>query len=552
NRIQETVIAHSRLKIPAFFTTECSHGHMALGGTILPTALAMGCSWDPQLYQEVARSVAEETLLSGEHLALLSCLDVARDPRWGRTEECFGEDPCLTAAMARAATLGTQSGAWEPQHAEKRRIAVVLKHLAGQGDPAGGHNAAAAAIGAREFREIHLPPVKAGCLAGAQSFMAAYNEIDGVPCCANRELLQTLIRDAWGFDGVVMADGFALDNLQEMTGSFAEAGVLGIKAGVDLGLWDNAYRTLEDSIEAGRLSPTTLDRAVARVLRLKFQLGLFDQPYLKENAEALHAARQRTQQLNLQLARESLVLLRNDGDVLPFGKDVRRVAVIGPAADNVYAQLGDYSPPQQPDETTTILAGIRRLLGPSVEVDYALGCSHRGDDGSGIADAVAMADRADAVVVAVGGSSNRYVGTKYLATGAADVASGTREMDCGEGVDLASLELGGRQRELVQALQATGRPLAVVLIQGRPHAIPWIAEHCPAILCAWYPGQQGGLAVAETLFGDANPSGRLAISIPRTVSQLPAYYNHKRRGEATYYDMPGSAQFPFGFGLSYT
>ena len=238
--------------------------------------------------------------------------------------------------------------------------------------------------------------------------------------------------------------------------------------------------------------------------------------------------------------------------MLPFGKDVRRVAVIGPAADNVYAQLGDYSPPQQPDETTTILAGIRRLLGPSVEVDYALGCSHRGDDGSGIADAVAMADRADAVVVAVGGSSNRYVGTKYLATGAADVASGTREMDCGEGVDLASLELGGRQRELVQALQATGRPLAVVLIQGRPHAIPWIAEHCPAILCAWYPGQQGGLAVAETLFGDANPSGRLAISIPRTVSQLPAYYNHKRRGEATYYDMPGSAQFPFGFGLSYT
>ena len=552
NQVQREVLAHSRLKIPALFSTEAPHGHMALGGTILPTAIGLASTWNPDLYQQATASVADEVRLSGEHLVLLSCLDVARDPRWGRTEECFGEDPTLAAAMARAATLGTQQGPWNPQTTDQRRVAVVLKHLAAQGEAKGGHNAAAANIGPRELREIHLPPVQAGVAAGAQGFMAAYNEIDGVPCCANRQLLTGVLRDEYGFAGMVMADGCALDNLMQNANSLPAAAALGLQAGVDIGLWDQVFRSLGNAVHAGLVDQRELDQAVARVLRLKFQLGLFDQPYLDNDPAALAVAQQQTQQLNLQLARESLVLLRNENHTLPFAKSVRRVAVIGPAADNAYAQLGDYTPPQRDGETTTLLAGIRQLLAPEVEVTYALGCTHQGNDDSGIAEAVRVAQQADVVIVAVGGSSNRYAGTQYLNTGAADVAAAKGEMDTGEGVDVASLQLGGRQLELVKALQATGRPLAVVLVQGRPYAIPWMAEHCPAIVCAWYPGQRGGEALAEVLFGDANPSGRLSISIPRDSNQLPVYYNHKSGAARDYYDQPAAPLYPFGYGLSYT
>lgn len=550
NRVQRLVLDHSRWRIPAFFSTEAPHGHMALGGTILPTAIGLGSTWNPALYQEAAHAVAAEIRLSGEHLALVSATDVARDPRWGRTEESFGEDPVLVAAMARAATLGTQ-GDSPADLLRSDRAGVVLKCLAGQGAGTGGHNAGAAFIGPRELREIHLPPVRAGVRAGALCFMAAYNEIDGLPCCANPALLRTLLRDDWGFTGFVMADGLALDSLKAQTGSLAAAGILGLRSGVDVGLWDDAFRTLADSVRAGRIDEKEIDRACAAVLRAKFQLGLFEHPFVRDDPAALDAARRRTRELNLQLARESLVLLRNEGGVLPFSRHVKRVAVIGPDADDVYAQLGDYTPPQRAGETTSVLAGIRALLGSSAEVGYARGCANRGEDRSGLSAAVALARASDAAVVVVGGSSNRYLGTRYAATGAATLDAEAK-MDCGEGVDLADLDLGGVQRELVQAIRATGVPLAVVLIEGRPHSVPWIAAHCPAILCAWYPGQAGGRAVAEALFGEINPSGRLPISVPRSSAQLPVYYNHKLHGDDSYHDQPGTPQFPFGFGLSYT
>lgn len=551
NRVQQVVLDHSRWKIPALFATETPHGHMALGGVILPTSIGVGSTWNPALYQEAARAVAAEVRLSGEHLALISSLDIVRDPRWGRTEECFTEDPVLAAAFNRAATIGTQGETAEDLR-RPDRAGLVVKCLAAQGVLIGGHNGSTANIGPRELREIHLPAAQAAVQAGALGIMAAYNEVDGLPCCANPELLRTILRDEWGFRGLVMADGLALDNLKRLTGTTGAAGIMGLRAGVDLGLWDDAFRTLGDSVRAGRLEEKEIDRAAANVLRVKFTLGLFDRPFVEENPAALEAARARSRVVNLQLARESLVLLRNEGGVLPFRKGLRRLAVIGPNADNVYAQLGDYTPPQQEGETTTVLAGLRSLAGPQTEVIYAQGCTNRGEDRSGIAAAVALAKSADAVVVVVGGSSNRYLGTEYAATGAAAAEQNAREMDSGEGVDLANLELGGAQVELVKALRATGVPLAVVLIQGRPHSIPWIAENCPSILCAWYPGQEGGRAVAEALLGDINPSGRLSISIPRSSTQLPVYYNHKLMGDAPYYDLPGSALYPFGYGLSYT
>ena len=552
NRVQQLVLDHSRWGIPALFATEAPHGHMALGGVLLPTALGVGSTWNPALYQRAAAATAAEIRLSGEHLALLSTLDIARDPRWGRTEECYGEDPALAAAMNRAVTLGTQ-GETPDMLRQPDRAVAVLKCLAGQGALVGGHNGSTTNLGPREMREIHLPAALAGVRAGALGLMIAYNEVDGIPCCGNPGLLRTILRDEWGYRGFTMADGFALDNLRRQTGTFEAAGILGLKSGVDMGLWDTAFRTLAESVRAGRLDEREVDRAAANVLRVKFALGLFERPFVENQPARLESARARTRELSLDLARESLVLLRNEGGVLPFGKGLKRIAVIGPNADNAYAQLGDYTSPQQDGETTTVLAGVRALAGPQTEVVYARGVTNRGPDGTGIAAAVDLARSADAVILVLGGSSNRYQGTKYSATGAADVEGGTvKEMDCGEGVDVADLELGGRQVELAQALQATGKPLAVVLIQGRPHSIPWIAGHCPAILCGWYPGPQGGRAIAEALFGDINPSGRLSISIPRSSGMLPAYYNFKLMGDAAYYDQRGSAQYAFGYGLSYT
>ncbi|MFA5264266.1 MAG: glycoside hydrolase family 3 N-terminal domain-containing protein [Opitutaceae bacterium] len=551
NRVQRLVLEHSRWKIPAFLSTEAPHGHMALGGILLPTAIGIGSTWNPTLYEEAARAVAAEIRLSGEHLALVSALDIARDPRWGRTEESFGEDPILAAAMARAATLGTQGESPDDLKNPARAI-IVLKHFAGQGAALGGHNAGTANIGPRELREIHLPPALAGVRAGALSLMVAYNEIDGIPCCGNPELLRTMLRDEWGFRGFVMADGLALDNLTRQTGTTEAAGILGLRSGVDVGLWDEAYRTLADSVRAGRLDEREIDRAVANVLRAKFQLGLFEHPFVTDDPAALAAARTRTSEINLRLARESLVLLRNEGGVLPFRKGLRRIAVIGPNADNGYAQLGDYTPPQRDGECTTVLAGIRALAGAQTEVVYEKGCVNRGGDRSGFTAAIDAAKSADAVVLVLGGSSNRYLGTTYAATGAAAANQQPKEMDCGEGVDVADIELDAMQVELAKALRETGVPLAVVLIEGRPHALPWIAENCPAILCAWYPGQAGGRAVAEALLGDVNPSGRLPIGVPRTSGQIPVCYNYKTHGDDPYYDSQGTPQYAFGYGLSYT
>ncbi|MFC9686139.1 glycoside hydrolase family 3 N-terminal domain-containing protein [Streptomyces sp. NPDC056948] len=540
--VQRHVVEHSRLGIPALFVEEVPHGHMALDGTVLPVNLAVGATWDPGLYERAAALAAAELRARGGHVALVSALDIARDPRWGRTEECFGEDPYLAARLTEALVRGMQGerepgGLFAPDKAP-----VVLKHFAGQGATVGGRNSAESELGPRELHEIHLPAAHAGVRAGAAAVMAAYNEVDGMPCCGNRALLTGLLRHRWGFDGLVMADGLAVDRLARVTGDKVSAGALALDAGVDLSLWDEGFTHLEEAVERGLVSEQALDQAVARVLRLKFRLGLFEQPYSAGPFPDPAAGRD----LSTALARAAVTLLHNDRGTLPVPTG-SRIALLGPHADTVAHQLGDYTAPQRPGTGTSVLDGLRRT---GADVRHAKGCALTGDDLSGIPEAIAEAAASDLAVLVLGGSSARTPGTEFDANGAARTVES--EMTCGEGVDLAGLRLGAAQHALLDAVTATGTPTVVVLVQGRPHAVPEAAERAAALLSAWYPGPWGGEAIADVLLGRAEPVGRLPVSVPRSAGQLPVHYNHKDTEYGGYADDSAEPLHSFGHGLSYT
>ncbi|MCW8378340.1 glycoside hydrolase family 3 N-terminal domain-containing protein [Streptomyces justiciae] len=535
--VQRHVVESSRLGIPALFVEEVPHGLMALDGTVLPVNLAVGATWDPELYGRAAAHAAAELRARGGHVALVSALDIARDPRWGRTEECFGEDPYLAARLTEALVRGMQ-GSGELFALDK--APVVLKHFAGQGATVGGRNSAESELGLRELHEIHLPAARAGVRAGAAAVMAAYNEVDGMPCSGNRALLTELLREEWGFEGLVMADGLAVDRLARITGDKVSAGALALNSGVDLSLWDEGFTHLEEAVERGLVKETVLDAAVARVLRLKFRLGLFDQQ------QRPSAAPTGGRTLSLDLARAAVTLLANDG-TLPLGAGVSRIAVLGPQSATTAHQLGDYTAPQTPGTGSSVLDALRRLAPPGVDIRHARGCALTGDDLSGIPEAVAAAAASDLAVLVLGGSSARTPDTDFAANGAA--LNAVSEMTCGEGVDLAGLRLGGAQYALLDAVVATDTPTAVVLIQGRPHVVP---DTAGALLTAWYPGPWGGEAIAEVLLGLAEPGGRLPVSVPRSAAQLPVYYNHKDTEYGGYVDADAGPQFSFGHGLSYT
>lgn len=554
NSVQRHVISSTRLGIPVLTVEEVPHGHQALDGTVLPVNLAVGATWDPDLYETAAAGAAAELRARGGHVALVSALDLVRDPRWGRAEECFGEDPYLAARFTQALVRGMQGlqGSGADSFAPGR-AAVVLKHFAGQGATVGGRNSAATELGPRELHEVHLVAARAGVRAGAAGVMAAYNEYDGLPCAANRELLTELLRERWGFDGLVMADGCALDRLERLAGDPVAAGALALGAGTDLSLWDECFPRLAEAVERGLVPERALDAAVGRVLALKFRLGLFERPYVEE--EVHHTSEQG--ELSERLARESIVLLSHDGAALPLAglpsAAPTRIAVIGPNADSLPQQLGDYTAPQCPGTGLTVLDGIRAVAPPGVDVTYARGCELVGGDTSGIADAVALAAGADTAVLVLGGSSAREADTRFDSNGAAVVASGNPVgMTCGEGVDLADLSLPGSQSALLDAVAATGTPVVVVLVQGRPHAVPELTGRAQAVLCAWYPGPWGGRAIADVLFGGADPVGRLPVSVPRSAAQLPVFYNAKDHGYRGYVDQPATALHAFGHGLSYT
>jgi beta-glucosidase len=540
NLVQRYVIEHSRFGIPMLLSTECPHGHQALDGYLLPVNLAMGAAWNPALVEEAFGVVGSQIREMGVDFALVSMLDVLRDPRWGRSEECYSEDPYLCAKNAEAAVRGCLSGG----------VDAVAKHFCAQGETTGGVNASAARIGERELREIHMPPMAAAAKAGAKGVMAAYNEIDGVPCHANDWLLQDVLRGEMGFDGIVMADGVAIDRLSVLTGGDAAAnGAYALSAGVDVSLWDDGFTHLEEAVARGLVSEDVLDRAVLRVLEMKFARGLFEHPYLEEKPLTQFTAAQYPQ--SLELARQSAVLLKNDG-ILPLdAKAKRRVAVIGPNADAIYQQLGDYTPPLREGAGVTVLDGLKAALQNS-EIRFTEGCTVCGGETAGIADAARLAAESDLVVLVLGGSSSRFAGKAVFDTNGAAVAGSALQMDCGEGVDASDLALPGAQNALAEAVFAAGKPVVTVVISGRPHAVQAVAEKSRALLGAFYPGPWGGQAIAEVLTGAVEPSGCLPVSVPRTTGQLPVYYNARASYDPMRYrDVPNTPLYPFGFGLHY-
>ena len=550
NMVQRFAIENSRWGIPLLLSEECPHGHMALDGTLFPTNLGAACSWNPALYEKAMQGVACEIRSRGGNLGLITVLDLVKDPRWGRTEETLGEDPCLSAKFAEAAVRGLQGP--DAEYFGEKSIGAVVKHAVAQGEAIGGHNAAPAIIGERELREIYLPALQGSFRAGAASIMAAYNEIDGLACIGNRRLLTNMFRNELGFRGMIMADGTAIDRLLESMGvTLPEAAAVALRAGVDLSLWDKAYLHLGEALDRGLIRMEDLDAATGRVLTLKFRLGLFDQPYIDEGC-CVTTRSEALRETNLQLARESLVLLKNEKNFLPLSRSLKRIAVLGPNADHIYNQLGDYTSSQREDHVITLLQGIRAAVSKETEVVYRQGCGIKKMDDTGLAETAKAAAESDVAILCLGGASTRPFDAVFAPNGAMVPGKIEAETDCGEGFDAASLSLPGLQEELFLRVIATGTPTIVVLVQGRPYAIPEIAEKAQGILAAWYPGQEGGRAVAEALFGEINPSGKLCLSVPRSEGQLPVYYNHKPLARGDYQDLLGTPLYPFGHGLSYT
>ena len=541
NLMQRHAIENTRLGIPLLFCEETPHGHMAVGTTVFPTGIGQASTWNPELLEKMGEVMGKEVRLQGAQIGYGPVLDIARDPRWSRVEETMGEDPCLSGVLGAAVVNGMQ-----------KHVCATLKHLAAYGIPQGGHNAATAEVGPNRLMTDYLPSFeKAIREGGAKTVMTSYNTIDGVPCSANRWLLQDILRNSWNFKGVVFSDLNAVNAIyatQHVAADPAEAAAMALKAGVDIDLGGYNYGGfLKEALQRGLVTEADIDRAVRHVLQLKIDLGLFENPYIDEALAEAEVGTKENAQLAKQVALESAVLLKNDG-VLPFGDNIKKVAVIGPNADNMYNQLGDYTAPQDPDRIVTMLEGIREK--GRAEVLYAKGCAIRDEAEANIDEAVKTAQTADVVVLVVGGSSARDFKTSYEETGAAIVNNHISDMDCGEGYDRSTLKLLGKQEELMQRIYATGKPVVTVYIQGRPLDMNLAAEKSNALLTMWYPGMEGGSALADILWGDYNPAGRLPISIPRSMGQIPVFYSQPQTGD--YVEESAKPLYPFGYGLSYT
>ncbi|HRQ40350.1 MAG TPA: glycoside hydrolase family 3 N-terminal domain-containing protein [Chloroflexota bacterium] len=568
NAIQRYLLEKTRLGIPALVHEECCSGYMARDATCFPQIIGVAGTWAPELVEAMADVVRQQMRAAGAHQGLSPVLDVTRDPRWGRVEETFGEDPYLISQMGVHFVRGLQGANWQ------EGIIATAKHFVGYGQTEGGMNWTPAHIPARELREVFLRPFEAAVKeANLQSVMNAYHELDGVPCAASKELLTDILREEWGFDGMVVSDYFAVEQLQRAHGvsdNKVDSARLALSAGIDVELpsTDCYGEPLLTAVCEGVIDQALIDQSVARVLEMKLKLGLFENPYVDE-AEATAVFDTTAQrQLARTIAQKSIVLLKNEGDLLPLPKNLKAIAVIGPQANNARHLLGDYAYPCHieslqemtraghntfnipvPDSVELvdnfvtirpILAAIQEMVGADTAVQFAAGCELTGDDRSGFAEAVAAAAQSDVALVFVGEKSGL-----------------TNDCTCGESRDRADINLPGVQEELVQAVAATGTPVVVVLLNGRPLSINWIAENIPAIVEAWLPGEEGAEAVADVLFGDANPGGKLPITFPRAVGQIPIFYGHKPSGgrshwKGEYVDLSNKPLWPFGFGLSYT
>lgn len=551
NALQKYVMENTRLGIPLFLAEEAPHGHMAIGTTVFPTGIGMAATWSPRLINEVGKAIGKEIRLQGGHISYGPVLDLTRDPRWSRVEETFGEDPVLTGMIGKAMVEGLGGGNLSQPYS----TLATLKHFLAYGISESGQNGNPSFIGIRELHENFLSPFRQAIDAGALSVMTSYNSLDGIPCTANHYLLTELLKNEWQFKGFVVSDLYSIEGIHQshfVAPTMEEAAVMALSAGVDVDMGGDAYMNIINAVNTGRISNAALDASVARVLRLKFEMGLFENPYVipekaeKEVRNDAHIA------LARKIAQASITLLKNDRSLLPLNKNISKVALIGPNADNRYNMLGDYTAPQEEKNVKTVLDGIRTKLSP-LQVEYVKGCSIRDTLTSDIEQAVAAARRSEAVIAVVGGSSARDFKTSYKETGAAIADEKTvSDMECGEGFDRATLSLLGRQQELLKALKATGKPLIVVYIEGRPLDKTWADENADALLTTYYPGQEGGNAIADVLFGDYNPAGRLPLTVPRSVGQIPIYYNKKAPQNHDYVELSASPLYAFGYGLSYT
>jgi beta-glucosidase len=534
NQLQRVALTESRLKIPLLFGFDVIHGYR----TVFPIPVGEAASWDPALAERSAAVAAQEANNAGLHWTFAPMVDIARDARWGRITEGAGEDPFLGAAFAAARVRGFQG----TDYSAPDKVLACAKHWVAYGAAEGGRDYDTTDVPENVLRGIYFPPFKAAVDAGVGTFMSSFNAINGVPASANAFTLTKVLRQEWKFDGFVVSDYTSVRELinHGVAANEEEAAAAALNAGVDMEMVSRSYNQFGPQLlEQRKLTMATIDEAVRRILRIKYRLGLFDRPYADEAREAGSLLRPESLRLAREAAARSTVLLKNDRSVLPIDKNVKSIAVIGPLADDRRAPLGPWNGDGREENTVTMLAGIKAAVSPQTKVVYAKGCDIKGDSDAGFAEAVARAKESDVALVFVGESD---------------------EMG-GEAASRSSLDLPGRQMDLVKAIQATGKPTVVVLVNSRPLTIGWIVDNVPSILVAWMGGSEAGNAIADVVFGGVNPSGKLPVTFPRTVGQVPIYYNHLNTGRppeeqnkytSKYLDVPWTPQFPFGYGLSYT
>ena len=533
NALQKVAVEQSRLGVPLLFGYDVIHGYR----TIFPIPLAEACSWDPDLAEQTAAVAAKEATAAGIRWTFAPMVDIARDSRWGRIAEGSGEDPFLGAVFARARVRGFQGASLK----EPTSVVACAKHYAAYGAAEAGRDYNTADISAKTLREVYLPPFKAAVDAGVGTLMSAFNDLNGTPASANRFTLTEVLRNEWGFRGFVVSDWRAIAELMVhgIAATPAQAAERALHAGVDMDMEGSIYlQNLPQLVRQGKVPRSALDEAVRRILRIKFALGLFEHPYTDPDREKSVLLANEHRQLAREAARKSIVLLKNDQNLLPLSKAVNSVAVIGPLADSRSDLLGCWHGQGHAEDVVSVLEGLKGKIGTE-KIRFAKGCDIQSNDDSGFADAVKLARESDVAIVVLGESAGMS----------------------GEAASRVFLGLPGVQEDLLKAVHATGKPIILVLMNGRPLTIPWAAQHVPAILETWQLGVEAGNAIADALFGDCNPGGKLTTSFPRSVGQVPIYYGHKNTGRppsdtdkntSRYLDSPDTPLFPFGFGLSYS
>ncbi len=543
NKYQKIAVEETRLGIPLLFSEEGTHGVNKTGATVFPEGLALGSTWNMDLIEEVYTVAAREARSVGIHQLFTLVIEPIRDPRMGRNTEAFSEDPYLVSRIAEAIVRGCQGD----DVAQTDRVVAGLAHFPGQSQGVGGLEFGTMEMSERIFRSVFLPPWEAGIKnAGALGVMVTHPVIDafgGLPATASKRLLTDILRQELDFQGVLLGEGNSIGTIlwKKVANSQKEAGIMALNAGLDVAIaYESGYMNdLLESADEGLASLEIIDERVSRVLRQKFRLGLFENPYVDTILAAKVYHTEEHQELALQAAREGIVLLRNENNLLPVSKNLKSIAVIGPNADNARNQLGDYIPKRITHDIVTVLEGIRNAVSPETEVKYLEGCTILDNGRDDIRAASRLAAKSDVAIVVVGEQPGTY----------------------GEKSDMAGLDLTGRQSELIKAIHKTGTPTILVLINGRPLSIEWESENIPAILEAWLCGENGGTAIADVIFGNYNPDGRLAISVPRHSGQLPVYYNHSdqkemrlgmRDDKRAYVDISARPLYDFGYGLSYT